>query len=59
MQISDIIDGLEEIQNQKLEHTNEQDVQRVCALSIELAKHIERLDGEVRNIQRGIQQDNF
>lgn len=50
MTISEIIDGLEEIQNQKLEHTNEADIQRVCQLTVRLALHIQQLEVDMRRV---------
>jgi hypothetical protein len=46
MTISDIIDGLEEIQNDK-HIISDKDVPRLCELTIELAKHVHKLEDDI------------
>jgi hypothetical protein len=52
MKISDIIDGLEEVQFQKgsIAHS-QQDVERVCELSKQLALHVQQLEVEFKQMK--------
>ena len=51
MTITEIIDGLEEIQHSKPQHITEKDITRVCALTVELANHVYALQSSLRTHQ--------
>lgn len=49
MKISEIIDGLEEVQNSSLR--TDSDVTRVCELSVRLALHVQQLEVDMRKLE--------